>query len=276
MIETLIFSKDRACQCNLLLRSVRKNLPELQKIHLLYKATTKDFQSGYDKLQKEFPEIDFIKEVEVVADTKRIVAGFTEKHSLCLVDDAVIINEIEVTPTLSILNGMDIHCVSLRLSPHLPLTYTTGTENRIPKFERANVAGTILYKWEWAKQKANTDYAYPSCIDGHIYMTGFLKYMVENLKFTSVNILETLIDHNRKMMKPLMCCYEKTVCLTIPNNIVQKDYPGNKVNTNKDYRVENLNKKYLDGFIISTENIYGMENKAVHEEVEYIWIPNSK
>ena len=275
MIETLVFSRDRACQLDLLLRSIKDNLPELEKISVLYKATNKNFKKGYEILLKKFPKIYFIEEENFCKDVKRIVNEFTEKNCLFLCDDAVMINEMEISNTLSILNG-NVHGVSLRLNPNLPHTYMTDTKNVIPKFEKVNVAGTILYKWEWKKAKENTDYAYPSCIDGHVYQTGWITFIVDNAEFSTPNHLEVILDGNKQIMKPCLVCFEKTIMLTVPQNVVQNLFPNNRRNPNPEYSIENLNKRYLDGFVIDTENIYGIEPKAVHEEVEFKWIQNLK
>lgn len=267
MIETLIFSKDRACQCDLLLRSLKKNLPDLKTIHVLYKATSREFSKGYNILIKKFPDIDFIEEKDFTTDTKRIVKGFAEKYSLCLVDDAVAINYIDIMSPLCLLNMPDNHCISLRLSPTLTMTYPTQTANCPKNLERVNVAGTILYKFFWDRQRPLTDFSYPSCIDGHVYTSAFFKYMIENLKYKSPNTLEQSLDNSRDMFKPAMICFEKQVVLTVPINLSQSDFPNNRVGNNSSMSLESLNNKYLSGLQISTKNIYGIESDACHKEI---------
>ena len=54
MITSVIFSKNRACQLDLLLRSIHENLPRFIETYVLYCATNDDFACGYEKLIKKF------------------------------------------------------------------------------------------------------------------------------------------------------------------------------------------------------------------------------
>jgi hypothetical protein len=268
MIDCLIFSKDRACQLDLLLRSINDNFSDLSPF-VLYKSSSPAFQKGYTKLIKAYPKVNFVTENNFMGDVKTIVDSFTNKRSLCLVDDSVIINQFEPN-TLSILNDASVHAISLRLHPNISYTYPTNITASPVKLTQLNVAGEKIYRWEWKQQKDSTDFSYPSCIDGHIYNTTFFKFIIAGLTFTNPNSLEEQLNNNRKMFKPCLACYEHSICLTIPNNLSQNHILTNRKGDNKEYSLESLNKKFLDGLIISTENIYGFKNKAAHEEIGYI------
>jgi len=53
MINAIIFSKDKACQLELLLRSIRRNTSNLFDIKVIYEASNGVFNQGYEKLKEE-------------------------------------------------------------------------------------------------------------------------------------------------------------------------------------------------------------------------------
>ena len=62
MINTIIFSFDRACQLHLLLESIEKNAKNTFNINILYKFSNDEFKKGYELLKSKFININFIEE----------------------------------------------------------------------------------------------------------------------------------------------------------------------------------------------------------------------
>ena len=63
MIQIVIFSFNRALQVEALLASIKRHWKQPQyKLTVLYNTTGVDFQRGYDILQQEYPEYEFVKE----------------------------------------------------------------------------------------------------------------------------------------------------------------------------------------------------------------------
>src|SRR3989344_6927504 len=83
-ISTIIFSKNRACQLELLLRSL--NMPAT----VIY-TYDQDFKTGYDKLIGMYPEVEFVWET----DFKKQVIENLGEYTLFLVDDDVMIAPFE-------------------------------------------------------------------------------------------------------------------------------------------------------------------------------------
>ncbi len=52
-LDALIFTKDRACQLDLLLRSMEKNCPLFNYI-IICKSSTYDYSKGYEKVMKKY------------------------------------------------------------------------------------------------------------------------------------------------------------------------------------------------------------------------------
>ena len=67
MVNSVLFSRDRAMQLDLTLRSLEKNCKELLsdgRVSIIYLATNEDFKKGYEKLKIEFADykINFIEQ----------------------------------------------------------------------------------------------------------------------------------------------------------------------------------------------------------------------
>ena len=102
MIDTIIFSKDRAMQLELLLRSIKDNFKELNNVHILCKGTTNEFNSGYGKLSKMYPEFKWVAEQNLIQDVKNIVNSFESKFAMTFVDDEIVVRDHNIQPMLDI------------------------------------------------------------------------------------------------------------------------------------------------------------------------------
>ena len=63
---------------------------------------------------------------------------------------------------------------------------------------------------------------------------------------------------------PKMICYNKSIIVNNPCNIVQTNNPN--IHGNVD--VNELNNKFLEGYIISLNNFDGIENTSCHQEIK--------
>ena len=59
MISTIVFSKDRACQLDFLLTSLIQNDNGLFDINVLYRHSNDKFKTGYEKLIKKYPFLNW-------------------------------------------------------------------------------------------------------------------------------------------------------------------------------------------------------------------------
>ena len=75
MIDIIIWSKNRAAQLDLLLRSIRDHFPDAGTVLVLYHATTEAFNYGYNKLKmKAFPfQTKYIQQENYDSDIKMIL-----------------------------------------------------------------------------------------------------------------------------------------------------------------------------------------------------------
>lgn len=276
MIDTVIFSKDRAAQCELLLRSIRDNAPYITNPTVLYKADNDWFDVGYMKVKEMHSEVNFVKETNFTNDVRTIISKFQSKFCMFLVDDSVFINNLDVATGLNILLESSVHCISLRLNPQVDYCYMLNSTWKNDYLLPHMYCGLPMYRWNWKQVESKSDWGYPSCIDSHIYHTGFINFIFNNdgvntLKINNPNVMEIVLDNIKSIFKPEMICLEKTSILTIPNNKVQEICPNNRANGEIKNSIAHLNDLFLGGWKIDTSNIYGVETNSVHMEIPYIW-----
>ncbi|MDD5589098.1 MAG: glycosyltransferase family A protein [Candidatus Nanoarchaeia archaeon] len=270
-INTLIFSKDRSAQLDLLLRSIIDNFKPLleNEIIVYYKATTDSFKKGYEKLINKFKNYNFVfipEGYSFAQDIKIIVNDFAEEYSLCLVDDEVVIRKPDLKYIYNFFND-GINGISLRMNPSIDYSYTSECYMQRPKLD---INDGLIMKWNWTRAVPPGDWSYPSCINSHIRKTKDFKKIINEINFHGVNDLEAQINSHRNYQKPYMLAFNKSITISIPNNVTQKYMSRNAGKTI--FGLENMNTAYLNGYIININNLYGLENTMPTIPVDFNFI----
>lgn len=267
MIKTIIFSKNRAAQLDLLLRSIKDNFSMIYDISILYKSTSQCFTEGYDKVKSKFPDLDWVEETDFVHDYKTILNDIISPYTLILVDDEVVVDDCMVDNALSEMVNKNLHCISLRMHPNVNYCYTANLPS--PEMQPSYVINDWGYVWNWKHYDERIDLGYPSCINSHIYPTHFIQHFSKVLRYENVNQLEGQLNTQRDSFKPYMLCFKNPKTVNIANNLVQSG--TNRYSNLQENTVEYLNNKYLSGYQISTNNLYGMRMNTPTFEYNYIW-----
>jgi hypothetical protein len=267
MINIIIFSKDRACQVDLCIRSIYDNFEYPYDITLQYTYSNDEFKKGFDELQAMHPDVTFVEEVEFQKTFQNLANRCKGEYILCLTDDDIIINKVDCVELdkLLLLYNYDnmIHSVSLRMNPTVTYCYPAKTDILPPQLTMKS----FYFYWNWT-EAPNQHYCwgYPMAIDGHIYKVPWFQERIKNLQFNNVNQLEDALNNNRDHGKPLLVSFNQSKHFNVQNNFVQ----GHRIDeVHNDYSVEELNKKFLDDYQISTENLYGFQKQQVHGPLDY-------
>lgn len=275
MIDALIFSKDRACQLDLLLRTIKKNFSELRSgnIYILWKATNEDYEKAYEILQSKHSGYNWIKEQNFTQDVKTIVNKFTQPYSLAFVDDEVIVDNFSILESLKSFSvSKDLHTISLRMWPGIDYTYTSNVHQG--PIDKWVYKGKEVFIWNWRDYDTQSqtglpcESGYPSCINSHIYPTEMFKeYVVNKLNFHNANALEGTLNNHRHEFKPLMMCFKSPKTVSIANNLTQTG--TNRYNQSGQFTCEELNNKFLDGYIIDESPFLGLKKNTPTFEYPY-------
>jgi hypothetical protein len=242
-MKILVFSKNRACQLELLLRSLNRN------VTILF-TCDKEYESGYNKVISMYPNMEFIYQ----HDFKKDVIRNLSKHIMFLCDDDVMVNPFDDSKEFSIFEeNDDILSLSLRLAPY----YNTG--NPI-NFKENNT-------WNW--NGCWRSWGYPMSVSSTIFREEDIFLTIANSNFNNPIELEVALRINPPN-KPYMMCCDKPYFI---NNLANQNTP--KYGHYKTSRVslKELNDLFLEGKRISLKDIKEKAKKATYcfikEKYEY-------
>ena len=270
MLTSIIFSKNRACQLDLLLRSIRQNLPNFRDTFVLYHATTPEFEQGYELVRQRFPEFDTIihQQSNFEFDTRDFISRAGE-YVCFFVDDNIIYRPHDIDHQFvdRMFNCIpELTCFTLRLGTNTVVQDQYHNQPTVfpENIMVGNVVGTMIYLWDWTTVKVFGDFSYPFSVDGHIYKVKDLLPLLD-YEFDTPNAFEGRFDKNT-FSTNLMCCFKQSVLVNNPLNIVGSS--NNNAGLYWGHTVEELNKKYLDGYQISLNSIMERDVFAAHQEME--------
>ena len=257
-INITVFSKDRAMQLELFIRSFNHFVVNnnLYVINVLYTHSDDRFKSGYDYLMnKGYPNVVFHKETDFKKNLLELVNPVNE-HTIFFVDDIVFKNPFDFYDKQMEIFDWDasIICRSLRLHTDLNYCYPQQKAMKQPPFLNNNI-----FVWRGLKG----DYGYPLSVDGNIYRTKDILPFAQELNYTNPNTFEGEMATRTHGLPPKMICYERSIVLSNPLNRVQTV----NQNTCGTITAEFLNNKFLGGFIIDLKDFEGLHNRSCHQEV---------
>jgi hypothetical protein len=243
-INTIAFSKNRACQLELLLRSL--NMP----VTVLY-SYDPEFKAGYDKLIGMYPSVTFVLRY----DFKKQLLEILDKSSefiLFLVDDDIMLDPFyeNCHEFVEFKNNPDIICLSLRMTP-------SYRHNGFPVLENN--------KWEWKLYRRGgkgynhrlRNWGYPMSVGSHIFRKKDIVPIILANEMKNPNYLEGALDANIPN-RPLMLCFDKAKIINNIVNQVQTDFPSHIVGIS----AKELEEKFLKGERISIQDIKEKASKA--------------
>lgn len=272
--DAIYFSKDRACQLDLLLKSSEQfAFNHLNTIYALYKHSNDNFKKGYEKLiNKQFKNlnIQWISETNFYTDFKEILINkIKTKYFLPCSDDNVFINHIKFQDVDEFLKEDEIG-FSLRLGKGLEYCQPASLNMEEPEFEE--LPDNVL-RWNWTLGDERVCYYYPNPIDSQIYQTSYFISKVFTLKsFKLPAEIEVQMNHNRDESKPFIKSFDASKLISIPANTARDNTPC----SNLGISLEELNEKFLTGWIIDLDQcITDLKEtglKACHIPIHYKFI----
>lgn len=266
MLDIIIFSKDRPCQLEALLRSKDKHAWIRHRTAILYKASNLEYLEGYMKLQRM--EIDpnalWMQENDFKADLEFLVRwGMSNPYIMFLVDDIVFKGPIVCDEVFEhFKKNEQIATLSLRLGKQIDYCYVRDRPCPLPKFLKGP-----FNTWEWAKAGVAgvgpMYWDYPMSVDGHVFRVPDIRPLVQELDYDCPNIFEGKMAGRPLRNRPLMLCYDEPRLVNLPLNKVHRF--NNRHGT---ISQQHLNTEWLDGKRIALEPVYELHNNSCHCEVQ--------
>lgn len=252
----LVFSRDRAAQCDLLLKSL-KAYAHSENTRVIYRATGPRFERGYARLSDlHYPGVLFTREFEDFNSLLwRELRDCEDRTVTFFCDDDVVYQLLPGDPNTMLLEDKQVLTVSWRLG-------YGNTRMRVPKG---------FPTWEWMSLPRH-DFGFPGSIDGHTFRTKDLLRMLDKQVMDNPTFLETVLARRVEALaeeRPLMRSFEEQVLVGVPVNRVSYN-SGVDFGERFPQSVEFLNERFLSGErIILNQDFRGVE--GCHYEILYEW-----
>jgi hypothetical protein len=263
--QLIVFSKNRACQLELLLYSLSLNSNDLfDNIIVLYTYDL-DYKSGYDKVIKRYPLVKFHLEQEFKVD---LISYLDDEHEYTtfMVDDAVLFSPLLVNKDI-ILSKItnDVICFSLRLgnncnySHPADLNYTLGKHSIVDEF----------ISFDYMDQEYG-DFRYPLSTDGHIFKTKLLRNMLQYNTFKNPNTLEISLQIfiGSNLIPKIVYSFIKSKLVSIPANLVNTSCI-NRHGLEYFISEKDLEAKFVAGNLIDYHKLDFTTINGPHKEIKY-------
>jgi len=257
-VAAIIFSKDRPCQLDLLLRSLDQYAPSVfGPILVLTLATTADFAAGYRACEEE-RAATFVREADFRSDVAGLVDAVQSDHLTFFTDDDVLYRPLG-TNSLGRYLEEDVLCLSLRLGRNTTRCYPYDREQAVPHFETRG----RVFVWDW--RRGDGDFGYPMSLDGHVFRTETIRDCLDGAEFANPNELEDALVRVRPIRRPLMAAFPESRLVSIPANRV-----GAYANRHGSlWTTEDLNQLYLAGLRIDLDALERARPVGAHHEILY-------
>ena len=264
-MNVIIFSKNRACQLDLLLRTMELNWKTVKdnRVWVLWTATSDALAEGYRLTFDRHEWVDTMCEGNFKNDLLSVF-DTAQRFSMFLVDDVVFRAPFDPDEA-ALLDELDrdarIACISLRLCRRINYCYSKSIKSPQP----ITPEGLEYMLWAWRTQVG--DWSYPMSLDGNIFRTEDIHPRLMHLEYSNPNTLEDRLA-GPSIDRPLMACYFDSKLFGVPLNKVQTVRPLNK---SENIDADIINKSYLVGKRMSVRPYQGYENRAAHEVVAPVW-----
>jgi len=263
MLNLTIFSYNRGCQLDLMLRSMKEFFIGLDKVkvNILYRYSSEAFRMGYEKVKKYHPEFNYVLE----SDFKKNVIDLIDINNCYTafgVDDNVFKETFDINcEEMKYLESTGaVSCLSLRMHPGINYCYTENRPTPTPLFICRD---PLLWAWKGLPG----DWGYSMSVDWHMFRTVDILDLCLKLPYNNPNSFEGQMAM-RPINMPYMMCFEKSKVFNIPANKVQTLNSNRYGSMSADF----LNSKFLDGYGIDLNPIKGFNNISAHQEVPYEFI----
>jgi hypothetical protein len=261
MLNILSWGKNRACQLDLSLSTLKKHFLNYkeQDITVIYKASNEEYDKGYELVKQYHPDIKWIKETNFKTDTLEVFNNTSKEYVSFFVDDDVFLNNFSTADKefQQFREDTLIATLSLRLSRNISHCYPLNCPQNYP--------GQNRYFW----RNQQSDFSYPwtvACCS--IFRKSDIQNHINNIDFNGPNSLESQFCNFMFPGQDFMLCYDTSKAYCAANNKVQNYNENRHENT---HSLEDLNKQFLLGRRLNP-NIYA--NRVIpscHGPIEYIW-----
>lgn len=263
-INVILWSKDRAAQLDLTLKTYKKHFKEWkdQPLTIICRWSNDFYKSGYDKVIAYHPEFKYIQETDFRHNTLTAIDSSKLEYVTFLVDDDIFLNDMSLdSPEFKEFDTNPlIATISPRLHPGVDFCYT---ENR--PAQKPELRGNRTWKW---REGCSGDWSYPWSVAAfHIFRRTDINHLFA-MPFRAPNTFEGALCNIPFSGRDLMICFDKAVTFTGANNKVQNENSNRHENSDP---LDVLNNNFLIGKRLSENVNSGIIRNCCHGHLNYVW-----
>lgn len=264
-LNVIIFSKKRAAQLDLLLRSIGHYWEDAPRCQIIYKADNESFSNSYMQLTQDHDAHNYFCEDVINSSFKELVLDVIDPekpYTMFMMDDQIFINPLLLESSIQYKEFKTreyVSTLSLRLGENVTSCYMQNFPTTPPILNEFG-----LFNWT----KCQGDWAYPYSLDAHIFRTNNILPKLQSLDYANPNTLEHMLNLNQPIYQDYMICFDISKITNNASNQVQNVFRGNRYAGLSD--VEHLNKEYLKGRRIKLQPFENIKTSTVHIEIPFI------
>ena len=257
-----MFSRNRACQLDGLMRSLRQRLRDSWPVSVLWLGGNRNHARGYQILREQWPETCWKEQVEFKRDLQELLGNSSEETIMFCTDDGLFFAS---PPNLPEPNWQRVAAVSLRLGRNCRYSHPANEHYRTPPFRGD---GNLL-AWRW--KQAQGDFRVVYSLDAHIYPRSRMLKLLSRFDFTNPNQLEDRLNRYFSKDAPeWMLCPEQSCYVSLPINRVNTEF-ANRSGLQYPVSEEALLARFLSGHRLDPQNIVHPTPSGPHQEYPLCW-----
>jgi len=256
-VHVIIFSRNRACQLDALLRSLRSRFRIRHRVSVLWKADPGLHTQTYHHLKREYPQVGWQEEADFRKDLLNLLRQKTPLVMFCT-DDGLFHDRVLDIPWPE--DWDQVAAYSFRLGENCRYSHPADEHYRLPPRWRG--AGAMV--WDWTRARA--DFRYPFSLDAHIFPTSRIRKMLARLPFHNPNTLEDAGSRDPSLLgRKWMVGLLSSKYVSLPINRVNETHT-NRAGTAFQADPDDLARRYLAGQRINLEKTVTSVPQGPHEE----------
>jgi len=266
LIRLITYSRDRAAQLDLLLRSLEQYAGNIFRTTIIWNYSDVIYKKAYEKLIELYPDIDWRYQELSKEFREFTLEELNRDDYVCFTtDDEVVFRPIDNEKLTKNLPQFDNHIFSLRLGFNtIEQDIHRGTKQ--PPLNIFVERDGVL-TWPINFYHPHHNYGYFGSLDMTIYKSTLLRKILPKINFKNTNELEGGMTQYRDE-----CGYISSFTESCAVNLPVNNLSGyTLVNEKFAYTNEELNQKYLEGYEIDLENISQTSVIGSHQQIEYKW-----
>jgi len=259
----LIFSRNRACQLDGLLRSLNQISRYTSPVFVLWKSEGSGHTRSYQILREQWPQLLWKEQEEFRRDLLELLKNTDEETIMFCTDDGLFFTS---PPRLAEPDWEKVAGVSLRLGRNARYCHPADEHYSIPKIH--NAGGLLAWRW----RKARGDFRVAYSLDAHIYPRKRILEVLQRFDFSNPNQLEDRLNRFGSEDAPeWMLCPEQSCYVSLPINRVNTEFT-NRSGLQYPVSEKELLARFLSGQRLDIKNVVSSVPKGPHQEYPLRWI----